>query len=100
VIGLRGRFNLNKTFYLIAQTDVGGFGIGSDIAVEAYAALGCQFTVISFPRLIIGTIMMTSATAASFISCPCTAHRSRSGSPFSLKCEVKESDPEMTWSTN
>jgi hypothetical protein len=44
VIGLRGRFNLNKTFYLIAQTDVGGFGIGSDIAVEAYAALGYQFT--------------------------------------------------------
>jgi hypothetical protein len=44
VIGLRGRFNLNKTFYLTAQTDVGGFGIGSDIAVEAYAALGYQFT--------------------------------------------------------
>jgi hypothetical protein len=44
VIGLRGRFNLNKTFYLTAQTDVGGFGIGSDIAVGAYAALGCQFT--------------------------------------------------------
>jgi len=43
VIGLRGRFNLNKTFYLTAQTDVGGFGIGSDIAVEAYAALGYQF---------------------------------------------------------
>ncbi len=44
VIGLRGRFNLNKAFYLTAQTDVGGFGIGSDIAVEVYAALGCQFT--------------------------------------------------------
>jgi hypothetical protein len=44
VIGLRGRFNLNKAFYLTAQTDFGGFGIGSDIAVEAYAALGCQFT--------------------------------------------------------
>jgi hypothetical protein len=44
VIGLRGRINLNKLFYLTAQTDVGGFGIGSDIAVEAYAALGCQLT--------------------------------------------------------
>jgi hypothetical protein len=44
VIGLRGRFNLNKTFYVTAQSDVGGFGIGSDIALEAYAALGCQFT--------------------------------------------------------
>ena len=44
LIGLRGRFNLNKAFYLTAESDVGGFGIGSDIAVEAYAALGCQIT--------------------------------------------------------
>ena len=44
LIGLRGRFNLNKAFYLTAETDVGGFGIGSDIAVQAYAALGCQIT--------------------------------------------------------
>ena len=43
-IGLRGRFNLNKAFYLTAESDVGGFAIGSDIAVEAYAALGCQIT--------------------------------------------------------
>jgi hypothetical protein len=44
VIGLRGRYNLNKAFYLTAETDLGGFGIGSDIAVQAYAALGCQLT--------------------------------------------------------
>jgi len=44
VIGLRGRLNLSKAFYLTAETDVGGFGIGSDIAVQAYAALGCQIT--------------------------------------------------------
>ena len=44
VIGLRGRYNLSKAFYLTAETDVGGFGIGSDIAVQAYAALGCQLT--------------------------------------------------------
>jgi outer membrane autotransporter protein len=44
VIGLRGRYNLNKAFYLTAESDVGGFGIGSDIAVQAYAALGCQLT--------------------------------------------------------
>jgi outer membrane autotransporter protein len=44
LIGLRGRLNLTKAFYLTAYTDVGGFGIGSDIAVEAYAALGCQVT--------------------------------------------------------
>src|SRR5271166_256313 len=44
LIGLRGRLNLSKAFYLTAETDVGGFGIGSDIAVDAYAALGCQIT--------------------------------------------------------
>ncbi len=44
VIGLRGRFNLSKAFYLTAESDVGGFGIGSDIAVQEYAALGCQIT--------------------------------------------------------
>ena len=44
VIGLRGRLNLSKAFYLTAESDVGGFGIGSDIAVQAYAALGCQIT--------------------------------------------------------
>jgi outer membrane autotransporter protein len=44
VIGLRGRLNLSKAFYLTAESDVGGFGIGSQIAVQAYAALGCQIT--------------------------------------------------------
>jgi outer membrane autotransporter protein len=44
VIGLRGRLNLAKAFYLTAESDVGGFGIGSDIAVQVYGALGCQIT--------------------------------------------------------
>ena len=44
VIGLRARFNLNKAFYLTAESDVGGFGIGSDVAVQVYGALGCQIT--------------------------------------------------------
>jgi hypothetical protein len=44
VIGLRARFNLNKAFYLTAESDVGGFGIGSDVAVQVYRALGCQIT--------------------------------------------------------
>jgi hypothetical protein len=44
LIGLRGRFNLNKVFYLTGETDVGGFGIGSDIAFQAYGGLGCQLT--------------------------------------------------------
>ena len=44
LIGLRGRYNLSKAFYLTAETDIGGFGIGSDIAWQGYAALGCQIT--------------------------------------------------------
>src|SRR5215469_1536266 len=44
LIGLRGRLNLRKAFYLIAETDIGGFGIGSDIAWQGYAGLGCQLT--------------------------------------------------------
>jgi hypothetical protein len=44
LIGLRGRLNLSKAFYLTAETDIGGFGIGSDIALQGYAALGCQIT--------------------------------------------------------
>jgi hypothetical protein len=44
VIGVRGRYNLSKAFYLTAQTDIGGFGIGSDIAWQGYAAVGCQIT--------------------------------------------------------
>ena len=44
VIGLRGRLNLSKAFYLTAETDIGGFGIGSDIAWQGYAAVGCQIT--------------------------------------------------------
>jgi hypothetical protein len=51
VIGLRGRLNLSKAFYLTAESDVGGFGIGSDIAVQAYAALGCQFTRLIFAEV-------------------------------------------------
>jgi outer membrane autotransporter protein len=43
-IGLRGRYNLTKALYLTAEADVGGFGVGSEITWEAYAALGCQIT--------------------------------------------------------
>lgn len=44
IIGLRGRLNLTKAFYLTSETDVGGFTVGSDIACQAQAALGCQIT--------------------------------------------------------
>jgi hypothetical protein len=43
-IGVRGRYNFYKPFYLTAEGDVGGFGIGSEVTCQAYAAIGCQIT--------------------------------------------------------
>ncbi len=43
-IGISGRYNLTKAFYLTGKVDVGGFGVGSDITTQGSAALGCQIT--------------------------------------------------------
>ncbi len=43
-IGIGGRYDLTKAFYLTGKVDVGGFEVGSDITVQAYGALGCQLT--------------------------------------------------------
>ncbi|MBV8276982.1 MAG: hypothetical protein JO170_17230, partial [Verrucomicrobia bacterium] len=43
-IGIRGRYNLYKPLYLTGEADVGGFGVGSEITWQVYAALGCQLT--------------------------------------------------------
>jgi hypothetical protein len=43
-IGVRGRYNFCKPFYLTAEGDVGGFGIGSEITCQGYGAIGCQIT--------------------------------------------------------
>jgi hypothetical protein len=43
-IGISGRYNLSKAFYLTGKVDVGGFGAGSDISTQGSAALGCQIT--------------------------------------------------------
>jgi hypothetical protein len=43
-IGIGGRYNLTKAFYVTGKADVGGFGAGSDITTQVYAALGCQIT--------------------------------------------------------
>jgi len=43
-IGIGGRYNLTKAFYLTGKVDVGGFDAGSEITVQAYGALGCQVT--------------------------------------------------------
>ena len=43
-IGIGGRYNLTKAFYLTGKADVGGFDVGSEVTVQAYGALGCQVT--------------------------------------------------------
>ena len=43
-IGVRGRYNFYKPFYLMAKGDVGGFGIGSEVTCQAYGGIGCQIT--------------------------------------------------------
>ncbi|MGA8660165.1 MAG: hypothetical protein WB586_28945 [Chthoniobacterales bacterium] len=87
LIGVRGRLNLSKAFYLTAETDVGGFGIGSDIAWQGYAALGCQITRNIYSEIgVPGSFMMTFETrapTASSISCGCMASRSPPGANFS-----------------
>ena len=44
VIGVSGRYNFYKPFYLTAEGDVGGFGIGSEVSCQAYCGIGCQIT--------------------------------------------------------
>jgi hypothetical protein len=43
-IGIGGRYNLTKVYYLTGKADVGGFGVASDITAQAYGGLGCQIT--------------------------------------------------------
>lgn len=51
IIGLRGQINFTRWLFLSAQGDVGGFGAGSDIAWNAQAALGVNFTRNIFAEL-------------------------------------------------
>ena len=43
-IGLRGRYNFNKTFYTAVRSEIGGFGVGSDLMWQAEGVIGCQIT--------------------------------------------------------
>ncbi len=43
-VGLGGRYNLGKAYYLTGKVDVGGFEVGSDVTVQAYGGLGYQLT--------------------------------------------------------
>ncbi len=43
-VGLSGRYNLKKPYYVTGKVDVGGFDVGSKVTVQAYGALGCDLT--------------------------------------------------------
>lgn len=44
LIGFRGRLNLTDKLYLAARGDIGGFGVGSELAWNAFGSLGYQWT--------------------------------------------------------
>ena len=43
-LGLRGRYNFNKTFYTAVRGEIGGFGVGADLMWEVEAMLGVNLT--------------------------------------------------------
>lgn len=44
LVGFRGRLNLTDKLYLAARGDIGGFGVGSELAWNAFGSLGYQWT--------------------------------------------------------
>lgn len=43
LVGFRGRLNLTDKLYLAARGDIGGFGVGSDLAWNVFGSLGYQW---------------------------------------------------------
>ena len=43
-VGLRTRYNFNKTYYTAVRGEIGGFGVGADLMWEVEAALGINLT--------------------------------------------------------
>jgi len=43
-VGVRGHYDLNKAFYLTGRADIGGFGVGSELAWQVNAGIGCHVT--------------------------------------------------------
>ncbi|CAN5798576.1 hypothetical protein BH11VER1_BH11VER1_34130 [soil metagenome] len=42
IVGFRARYNISDRFYGLVRADVGGFGVGSELTWQVYAALGYQ----------------------------------------------------------
>ncbi len=51
-IGLRGRYNFNEKFYATGRADIGGFGIGSDLAWQASLGFGCHLSETKFLEVV------------------------------------------------
>src|SRR5437762_8111275 len=43
-VGLRGRYNFNKTFYTAVRGEIGGFGVGADLMWEVEGVVGINLT--------------------------------------------------------
>ncbi len=43
-VGLRSRYNFNKTYYTAVRGEIGGFGVGADLMWEAEAVIGINLT--------------------------------------------------------
>ena len=43
-LGLRGRYNFNKTFYTAVRGEIGGFGVGADLMWEVEGVVGINLT--------------------------------------------------------
>jgi hypothetical protein len=43
IVGFKGRFQLSKNWYLPYYFDIGGFGVDSDLTLQAYAGVGYRF---------------------------------------------------------
>src|SRR6266542_230851 len=43
-VGLRGRYNFNKTFYTAVRGEIGGFGVGADLMWEVETVVGINLT--------------------------------------------------------
>jgi hypothetical protein len=55
-VGLRGRYNFNKTLYTAVRGEIGGFGVGADLMWQVEGVLGinlthCVFTEIGYRAL-------------------------------------------------
>src|SRR6266850_829269 len=50
-VGLRGRYNFNKTYYTAVRGEIGGFGVGADLMWEVEGVVGINLTRSMFTEI-------------------------------------------------